>query len=553
MTRSARWMPPALLLVAVATQVAFHLLDGRLPRDPGRYFGDTLRWYWRPDWIEALATPGGWVSHLLASGEHLLGRGPLVFVLHDTGWLAVLLLALLAMGRALGGPRVAASALALTLACPTVLVLARHPWIHLSEAAALLWIPAILALDPRLRWFSAVAVGSAGTLALLTRPSSLGWIGLAIPCLLLSRRAGWLAWRQLPWVSWLIIALFWVPAAWWTQRGMGAYLDVKNAESWGGSPLWILEQLPVSLGWIGLVAIAAGLLGLGLAARSGARVPRERVALAALLGLWSVAPLGLMLRFHSGSQDFTHWSPLLATLAALGLPHLHPALPRFAPALAVLPILPLVLGSAGSRLWGARDLILPFDLSRPDHHALTAGDWSALFDHACPSRSWLSCNVVAPLGLFAPLNEDPGWLELHIMEEDRIELRGLGDHPQNGWQRWPTHLAVWWSCDDLALEHLEKHPDLYLRSAELFESLDLTTVWSRDIGPRCTLHALAPATLVPLERTGTRELDTEQLRAMNEAYYAAEPDRRGITHLPRSMERGQPPQGWRRPVRPPRR
>lgn len=520
----------ASIAAAAVAQAAFFALDARIPRDPMMTGMKALDAYDRLGesvgraLVEAVVDRAGWY-HVALGALWRVWRAPAALDAVFLGWLVVILGATASIGRTVAGPRGGLAAVWLAIGLPPVLLFTRQSWIHTPEAGLTLAATAVVLADPRLARLRTIGLAIAlGALAIRLRPSAMAPLAALVVAMGVARP---------PWGRLAAVLAPWAAAAAWTWATMGAYLAAKGPGGWlHERPLgWLAEQIPQTTGYLGGAALV---VAAGITARTRPAWGRPAAAWAIAAGL---APLLLMLRFRSGSHDFTWWGPALAVAAA-------PALAR-APWVAAIPaaaslIAPFVPGVAGS---GLRDVLGPHDLPAPLDLRAPRRDWgaatvAAALDAACPSDTRGACHVLAPSGLFYPLrNEDLGNLELFLMREDRVQLRALGDGVRGGFAAWRVDAMAVWDCGDADAWGYDKHPDLALRTVEAVRALELTPVVSVDVGG-CTWHWLGPKRGVPhpeaLPAGGGRGWDPDGMARRNEAWLAAHPDQRGRTMLPRA-------------------
>ena len=523
----------ASIALATAAQAAFFAFDERIPRDP-MMTGTKLIDAWErlgeapgAALIAAAVDRAGWY-HLAVAGLLRIHRAPWVLEGVFLGWLLVILAATAAIGRTTGGPRAGLAATWLAIGLPPVLLFTRQSWVHVPEAGLGLALAAIVLGDPALRRLRTVAAAAAiGLLMIRLRPSGLIQL-VAIGAALAVARDGW---RRVG-----LVAATWTAASVWTAATMGPYLSAKGPPGlFHERPLgWLVEQVPQTTGWLGGCALAIA------AAAAAIHRPRpERPALAWLVAAGSL-PLLLMMRYRSGSHDFTFWGPTLAVAGALSLSRTPAGLAVAAAAALVALVAPFVPGGVGARL---RDALGPHDLPAPLDLRSPRVDWGAeivheALDAACLGPGKGSCHILAPSGLFYPLrNEDLGNLELFLMAEDRVQLRALGDAPPRGFAAWRVDAMAVWDCGAEDAWGYDKHPDLGLRTVEAAQQLGLSPAVSVDVGP-CTWHWLVSprgaAHPEALPSGGGRAWDPAGIARRNQAWLDEHPDQRGRTLLPRA-------------------
>lgn len=542
MTQGA-WSLALPAALAALLQVLFFSVDGRIPWDPARLFTDVpLLWqalHSEPSraLVHGLTHSGGWYELLLAVLLRL-HRAPWVVEAVLVGWVALLVLSTTGLTRRLAGERAGLLAGLVVAGAPSVLLLGRHLWVHLPEAALMTSMAWAWAADPRLkRWRTVALLAVLGLLLARLRPSGLVPLGLLSLTLLLV--PGDQGWRHKPWSRLAPLLLLFGATAGWMLWGLTEYQQVKGPPGlFHHEPLaWSLPQTLWALGPAGAVLLGVGLVSLALAWRA-APPSREHRSLWALVALWTLAPPLLMLRYHSGAGDFTWLAPVAAVLTGAGLVRLGPsALAVASLPLALAAVVPWT-GSPGlADLWGSTVHPLPSD------QRLVQTRWSQpvlrAISESCPHDQPAPCHVIAPAGLFHPLrSEDLGLLELFLLGRDTVELRGLGDRVPRGWKRWGVHgMAVWECAPEEHAEWLDKYPGLIPSTADLVESLDLVATQQVQLGT-CTWSWLRPP---PAQADPQLRWSVEDYRAMGEALRQSRPHLPPEHHLPQSRVPGRGP------------
>lgn len=481
--------------VALCLQGVWFALDGRTPDDPARLFVDLPRLYWQMDG----ASPRWLLSGLFLSEdgyEMLLAlllrahRAPLTLEVVSLGWLALLLVATAGVGRALAGPPGGTAAALLAAGMPPVLLYGRVLWIHYPEAALMMVLLWALCADPRLsRWRTALLLGLGGLVLVRLRPSglvALGCLGPGLLWLLSSKAPTDRTWTR---ARLGVVLGLWLLAVLWSMGTLPDYLGDKSSTMYSTPERlgWLAHQLPSSLGPAGGLVVLAGLVAAVLARAHWKELPPPTWL---ALGLYILAPLSLMLRFHSGAHDFTWLAPSLAVVAGASVVRLHRvgwvvvALPLGLACLAPWADTPL------TRAWSARSAP-----SVPQDLRLVSAHWGraqvdGLIHATCVEPGWLACRVLAPVGLLDPMPDgDAGQLGLFLLGHDHVLLRALGDAPTEGWDSWPVHALAAWSCPE--------RPDRALPPSvqDLIAAQDLEVAWQTPVG-KCSWQWLTPGGVV---------------------------------------------------------
>ena len=515
------------VLLLLFAQVDFFLRDGRIPRDPGRYYFQTLWYYWvleePAQWpvaaYYAFTTGTGWFHLFLATLARVTGRFPAVIEMLEVGFSLTITGTTALIARRLFDDRVAFFATCLTAAAPVVYLQARFGWVHVPEAALVMLLLERYTADPKLTRTSTVAwVALTGALAVMLRESGLVWVGLMVPLVTWGSRsaqvdtADWsptqhlLSREGLPLRRLVAVAVAWGFAAAIHLPTLANYLQAK-VEAHDRYMLDVMtlgEQMRFMFGSpthrlieIGGV-LAVGALGLVLV-RQGPRAVLARVTGPQWLLLsWGLVPFLLYIVFGTGVDNFNHVAPVLAMLAGLGMARF-----RWAPLTGIFALAVSFLFSWLPISWVEPLKPIGFetptgevkDFRRANNHTFGARTISALLDASCPAPDdWLSCHVVTQHGLYYPTSEELGYFELWQMREDRVELRGVNEKPlvKDGWRGWGVHAMAIWSCPEDTLPWLRRNPDAEIRAAEIANSLGLYQAWATDVGEKCTFHWFTP-------------------------------------------------------------
>lgn len=508
-----------MIAVTVAVHARFILVDTRVPRDLGLYYGGVPHAYdllmgrtpgTADEWWHTIAQSTGWYHVVLAGLLALFGRNQDVFQVPDVFWVASLLGLVALIARRLGGDRVALTAVALTASMPGVIVAGRTGWLHVPEA--------VLALAGLLAWMrergmtlrrTGVVLGLLGLLGFALRPSGLVWLGsLALPVLwtvVSARRSG----ARPPWSSVGWMALLWGLGSVTPLIYLRKYLTYKleARERYVATLPDLALQAQMMLGAIPSWVIAVGLALGGVALSRWWRAPRGESAAAAapdarlvtlvMLGAWVLVVGVLWIGFRAGIDNFTLLCPALAILAAMGFDRLAGGRSwgGAAPAMALVGFVPTVLfqftmpggPDAPSRSWpGLREIpssphllnwYRPFDrFGEPEVKALV--------DATCGRESPpASCNVVVDQGLFCPFGEEPGFLELFLAGDPRVVIKTVRDAPIPSTDR--VEALIVYHCGERDVQWRNRWPRSLGNLETLLEERVLEPVWTQEVGPSC--------------------------------------------------------------------
>ncbi len=488
----------AALILAVATaQVLFALEDVRLPRDPGLYFKLL------PELYQALAHPldnlralsgalaesSGWYNLLLAAAMRMVGRSGLVLDLACAVWVALLLVGTALIARRASSPTAGLCATLLAAAMPVVIIIGRTPWIHVPEAALAVLTLATWQRDPALRrWRTVLALILGGMLVITLRHSGLIWIG-PMSLLLFWTGGAPRAWRRIA-----LVLAGWALAVAVPVLELQRYLEAKMGarDRYVSQLPEFVEQLVSNLSWPTLWAC---LLGIVLFSLRRPRVPRR--PLEPLLVVWIVLGVFLWSLFRAGLDNFTPVAPALAILAGTGLARLG----RWG-------VIPAGLAFLVASLpqWLDKDAVRPF-MNMPGFPDFTAGThpnnhyrpWTGfahaevrgLLNASCPEDVSEGCVVAVDHGLFSPFTEDPGRLELFLIDEDRvhlISLRDLESMPRLA----QLHALATYDCHEREEHWRERYPNTRQILADMLDAFDLHPVWAIDLYRNCSYLWMTP-------------------------------------------------------------
>jgi len=377
---------------------------------------------------------------------------------------------------ALGGVRGAL----LVAGIPAVVTLGRVGWVHVPEAALLLGALAVWERDPTLDR-NRLALVVLGGLALLLRPTALGWL------LALAAGLGWTARRRaLPVLgAWGLAA---VPALVAVRSYLLAKLVARDRYLADVPDL--VGQLPPVVGVVPLLVAGAG-LGLGW---FGGRGFRGGGPVGWVLAAWALTPLALFLAFGAGLDNFTvglaalavlgarSWGDRRAGTLAAGLAFLVPA------GLELLP--PPAPDSAFGRIAG--QLGLPVHLG-VKNYAVPYRGWSAadvptLVGQVCPEgRSPVAdraCALGSVQGIFRPHGEDPGRFELFLTGLGEVRLVELGALPVTAAG---LDAVVTWSCPEADRSWFRRYPGRAEAAGAAIAEGGFVPIWTRQVDPACAV------------------------------------------------------------------
>lgn len=487
MKRPSPWTVLTVLVVAVvvASHLAFLLLDARMPRDLSLLHRDL------PDLVVAfdqgagrrllgaLVEPGGWYTLLYAVVLTVGGLDPAVYRAVDLLFVAVAVAAGARVAARMWDGRAGLAAAMVLGAIPAVVVLGRSGWVHVPETALVL-----LALDTWLgdgqleRRRTRVVLAVLALLATSLRPSALIWLGP----LALAMIAG--SWRRPTRLVGPALGLLLGTALWLPRIGlyMQAKLDARARYLEAVPDL--RTQLPEVLAGSGMLVLGVGLLlSLGLPVLRGQR----------LLQTWALLPVLLFASTRTGIDNFVPGIVAAALLAARGL--------------ARWPVLGLPLAGASLLLftglqWSppdnetaqsiARSLQIP---ARPGlrnnyrvYGAWGGADLRALVSATCGHDP---CRIAVDQGLLQPYGEEPGKLELMLLDLPQLKMIELRTGPGPDLVR--LDALMHWDCGTMDHPWRQRYPASVDALMGLLDgSLDATgdkpalaPAWSRPLDGAC--------------------------------------------------------------------
>lgn len=396
--------------------------------------------FWMPALHSALQ-PGGWYNGLIAAWLHLTGPSGIAFSAMAVPWFSLLLVSVARLGWRWGGPTTALAATALVAQLPVLLLSSRLGWIHMPEAALVTAAAAAWAGDRELTSRrNVLGIAIAGALAIMLRPSGALWFTLL-------GAAGLVAtWGARPRAlgivlgSWTLAAL--VPAPIFADYVKG---KLGVAERYGEDVPGLAAQLLDHLHGAGIVLIGLGLGSLAFEAlrRAPGLSPHDRADcpiapparrfVRLVLASWVLAALAMYAVIRCGIDNFPLFYVGLALMAAAGLSG-----GQAGPWLSALVTL----------VW-LQDTALRVYQDLTHHPDLPSTRVVALLDATCPDRSVRHrCVVIVDGGLFVPRSEEPGGLELFLMQEAAVDLMDIRQRRATGMR--PDAVATWACGPDLA-------------------------------------------------------------------------------------------------------
>lgn len=551
-------MTAAVVAVTIAAHVRFILVDTRVPRDLGLYYGGVPHAYdllmgrtpgTLDEWWHTIGQSTGWYHLVLGAVLAVFGRNQDTFQIPDVLWISSLLVLVGRITTRLAGARAALVAVMLVGAMPGVMVAGRTGWLHVPEAVLALvglwtWMK-----DPGMkrRW-TGLWMGLVGLLAFTLRPSGLVWVGSLAPLVLWSvvcaRRAG----QRAPWGSAALVVLGWAAGSVVPLLYLNKYLSYKfDARDRYMSTLPDLAlQAQMMLGaipsWVVVLGLSMGAYaayGLWRARRAGQAVeegvgagpegvPEVGRAATAQLLIWTALVFVLWVGFRAGIDNFTLLCPALAILATLGMERVKGApgvtlgLIAFVPTV-VLQFTPPGGPDSPDRSWpGLREIpssphllnwFRPFDrFGEPELKALV----DATCGQGAPPGT---CEVVVDQGLYTPFGEEPGYLELFLAGDPRVALLTVRDAPLGHDKS--MNALIEYHCGDRDLQWRERWPRSLPNLEALLQQRVLEPVWVHEVGPSCEvlwytkMGYLPHPELLPAQGRrllGGQPADPEQLR-----------------------------------------
>ena len=490
----------ALALGVFAIHISFVAQDTRLPWDPGRYFKHMPVYYWQQmtfagfftSFGDALIQSSGWYEWILAAVLHIFGRTAGVFASVGSFWYITILLLTALLARRVSGPAAGFLAVAVMASTPSITLFCRFPWIHIPETGLLLGMLVLYAYDDALKRKSTI-IGLAllGVMTIQLRESGIVWVATLVPLMAFGVRrekdAPW-PWRRFSWVlfGW---GLALIPPLLRMENYVGGKLGARSRYMLQTPPL--LEQFAESLSLPVTVIV-----GVGMAAFLY-RLKKSFHPIGLLFIVWALIPILLFLVFYAGFTNYTPFMPAVAVASAWGLVGIHPLL-----ALLGLQVFLLVFQS-----WWPTPMTLP-EITRAGHggdvdryqidkvmqpwQGFGAREVAALLDATCPSNEWHECHVLVDQGLFFPNSEDYGLFGLFLLGEDRVELRGVYDVPEEGWANYRVDAYAHFRCGEYDDHFRRKAPGATVNMLNLMQYKGLQAVWSGRVDGRCSYYWFAP-------------------------------------------------------------
>jgi hypothetical protein len=519
--RSVPWNGLSLfvLLGTLAGQLLYLLRDDRVPRDPGLYYErlpEAFSWIGSPvadfaSVLPLLAESTGWYNLVAGACLHIFGRSPEVFRALDVLWVGGVLGGAWWLARHLSGAAGGFAAIALVASMPMVVLSGRTGWIHIPEAALVLAVVVTWARDPGMEGRATLgAMALLGAMAITLRPSGATWLAGMIPALGLwfLRGGRWKTSRPcLVWLSWGLALC--VPL-----RGLGRYVEAKLGAR--ARYLEHLGDLGQQLTWVFGEGVMA-LLGLGLALFlwKRSRPPSEVIV---PLVAWVFLAGGLWVLFRPGLDNFPLLGIGLAVLAGGGFGRARPLGALMPGIYWVFFFLPQWLSPSIVRQHPVLQIATPLGASTNllNHYRPWTGfgreDVLQLLAATCPSfATGATCRILVHQGLFQPFGEEPGALELFLLELDTVEILDVRDLPP-GIESYPLHGAVEFrNCGRQEAHWRSRFPSAAQDFSQLVQAKGMVPVWSRLLDRECRATWLAPqgrlAAPGKLPNTGTRHAD----------------------------------------------
>jgi hypothetical protein len=488
------------LLGTLAGHLLYLLQDGRVPRDPGLYYKrlpDAFSWIGNPGadssaLLPVLVESTGWYNLVAGAGLQFFGRSPEVFRALDVLWVGCVLVGAWWLARHLSGAAGGFAAIALLASMPMVVLSGRTGWIHIPEAALVLGVAVAWARDPEMKGRATVgAMAVLGSMAITLRPSGATWLAAILPAL------GWWflrggRWKtrspHLVWASWALA--LWVPL-----RNLGPYVEAKlDARTRYVEHLGDLGQ---QLTWVFGEGVMV-LLGIGLALSLWKRSHPMKEIVVPLVA-WPILSGVLWVLFRSGLDNFPLLGIGLAVLAGSGLGRAW-ALGALLPGIFwVFFSLPQWLPLTMVRQHPVLQLATPLGASTHmlNHYRSWRGfgreDVLQLLAATCPPfASGETCRILVHQGLFQPFGEEPGDLELFLLELDTVEILDVRNLPP-GLENYPLHGAVEFRNCGRREEHWRsRFPRAAREFSEVVKATGLVSVWSRPLDKKCGVYWFAP-------------------------------------------------------------
>jgi len=503
--RTWRWGVGLILGLVAIAHLRFMALDPRLPWDANLCY-DQLPLMLGA--LNKLPQPGlGRIARLVftetTGGYDLLLALPmvlgapraLVFELFGLFWVLSSLLCVAFLARRLFGGPAAVMAPALLAGGWAVVVLGRGTWIHVPELALVLVVLCGLVLDPPLRrWGVVVLVALAGGAAMGIRPSGALWMFSLLPLLgfgLLRQRP-----RRGGWVRLSAVLSCWLVGAIPTMMELWPYVQGKlqRRQAYGHLLQYdtLLRQLWAMVGVLPVILGALGLVVLGVRFRSTVLAAVRGPVL--VLVVWLVLGPVLVLVFRAGLDNFPAFGVALAVLGAGGLARLpRPVwllplvafgvnwLPQWLPERpreTTQPLLRTYLQALPGLSYRVDDRLDPALVSR-------------LLDATCPRGQSDRCVVVVDHGLFSPSPEEPGRLELFLLNRPWVALLPVYVPRVPHWGHQP-HAFASYSCRFFESRWSTRRPGWEEAGRRVRVQRGMELAWELDLGRGCTYRWYTP-------------------------------------------------------------
>ncbi len=393
---------------------------------------------------------GGWYNLLIALWLHLLGPSGVHFELLAAPGFGLLLAGTALLARSWYGPAAGLATTAIIAQMPLILLSSHLGWIHIPETTLVVWAAWALTLDPGLaRWRTVALLTVTGVLAITLRSSGVLWMGVlavsGVATAVSTRTAGHLRVRRL---AILPIALGWGLALLVPLPDFRGYVlgKVDMHDRYAMAVPALLPQLVDHLGPVLGVCVAVGLVASLVASLRPLPSPVPSALRAVLLASWLAGSLVLYAIVRCGLDNFPLFYIGIALLAGDGLARLAP--------FGIVGRLAVALPVVAALATGSRTALDELTLPRPP---LPSTRVAALINAACPERRpSRRCLLLTDQGLFAPRAEEPGQLELFLMDEPFVTLRSV--YQPAALYNEPAALGAWTCGADDAIWR-QRQPD----------------------------------------------------------------------------------------------
>jgi hypothetical protein len=227
------------------------------------------------------------------------------------------------------------------------------------------------------------------------------------------------------------------------------------------------------------------------------RLRRDFHPIGLVFVVWAIIPIVLFVVFYAGFTNYTPFIPAVAVAAAWGLVSVHSLLALMGLQVFLLVFrswwpTPITLTEVARMGQGGDVSRYQIDKVMQPWQGFGARDVSALLDATCPSSDWHGCHVLVDQGLFYPNSEEFGLFGLFLLGEDRVELRGVFDVPDEGWQNYRVDAYAHYRCGSYDDHYRRKAPTATLHMLQLLQSAGMGVVWSARVDGRCSYYWFAP-------------------------------------------------------------